>query len=85
MRPTDPASAPALDEPAYVAAFTDQLIDAEPLAPADRAALGEACAAAIRDATTAAGSVEPARLDLTELQDVAPMDARARGFRRVAS
>jgi hypothetical protein len=73
--PADPASAPALDESAYLAALIDQLVDAEPIAPADLAALGEARAAAIRVAITAAGSVEPARIEFAALEEVAPNDA----------
>jgi len=73
--PNDPASAPVFDETAYLAALTSRLVESEPIVPADLETLAAARAGAIRDAVTADGSIELARVELGEAREVRLNDA----------
>jgi len=62
----DPEAKPRLDELAYAADLRDRLLESEPIAEADLAALAQARAAAIRDAFLATGGMTEDRLRLAE-------------------
>jgi len=66
LQPADPAQAPAtpaLDEPAYLAALEQQLIDAEPIGQAELDLLGQARAVAMVAQLMASGQLDAARIE----------------------